>query len=269
MSRKAIAYLIMSLTIVSIVVANTMVFSNRFKKVEASSVEIINNEFTESIISDISGDGLDRFLEVASKRAFAYLSDYLAQGAEVDDIAEAINTLMLNGSLNGTMQYKYPTLNKFLGVTTNYYFVLGFRVDKPSIESTFEHLNPWEIIVTSDISYNIIVPRTKFSWVIDVTRTTKLNILGFFDPESGWRIKNDWKHNTSYPSFLDRLLGESGGSGYGVCNTCEGESYTDFVAEAAPACEAEVCDDLADNDCDGIVDCADEDCIGDPACIPD
>lgn len=29
---------------------------------------------------------------------------------------------------------------------------------------------------------------------------------------------------------------------------------------------AEVCDDGADNDCDGAVDCADADCLGDPAC---
>jgi hypothetical protein len=30
--------------------------------------------------------------------------------------------------------------------------------------------------------------------------------------------------------------------------------------------ETEICDDTIDNDCDGIVDCADSDCNGDPAC---
>ena len=69
MNKRGIAYLIMSLTLVGIVTANALVFSNRFRSLEQSSIEVVNNEFTESIISDISGEGLDLFHEVAAKKA--------------------------------------------------------------------------------------------------------------------------------------------------------------------------------------------------------
>jgi hypothetical protein len=37
-------------------------------------------------------------------------------------------------------------------------------------------------------------------------------------------------------------------------------------SQACPACEPEVCDDGADNDCDGLTDCADVDCAQSAAC---
>jgi len=229
MGKKAIAYLIMSLTIVGIVTANALVFSNRFRSLESSSIEIVNNEFTESVISDISGDGLDRFHEVASKKAIEFISDYISQGGEIDDISKAFDSLVINGTLNGTIMYKYPTLNKFLGVATNYYFVLGFRIDQPSIKSIFNQINPWDISITSEISYNIIIPRSKFSWVIETTKTSTVNVLGFFNPSNGFRISNKWKHNESYPSYLDMLMDISGDSEYGICTDCEGKDYNSSI----------------------------------------
>ncbi len=57
----------------------------------------------------------------------------------------------------------------------------------------------------------------------------------------------------------------------GADNDCDGATdCDDSDCSADPACSctpsAEVCDDGADNDCDGDVDCADADCTGDPAC---
>ncbi len=45
-----------------------------------------------------------------------------------------------------------------------------------------------------------------------------------------------------------------------------GTQYTACLGERLPS--AEVCDDGIDNDCNGLIDCADQDCRGAPNCIP-
>ncbi len=57
----------------------------------------------------------------------------------------------------------------------------------------------------------------------------------------------------------------------GADNDCDGDvDCNDADCSGDPACSctpsAEVCDDGADNDCDGATDCNDSDCTGDPAC---
>jgi hypothetical protein len=59
----------------------------------------------------------------------------------------------------------------------------------------------------------------------------------------------------------------------GADNDCDGAvDCDDTDCDSDPACdicipEPEVCDDGADNDCDGAVDCDDTDCDSDPACF--
>jgi hypothetical protein len=42
--------------------------------------------------------------------------------------------------------------------------------------------------------------------------------------------------------------------------------YDEIAPYLDPSCVPEVCDDTVDNDCDGLFDCDDPDCSGDPAC---
>jgi hypothetical protein len=56
-------------------------------------------------------------------------------------------------------------------------------------------------------------------------------------------------------------------------NDCDGlvdcaDSDCSADPACAPICMAEVCNDGLDNDCDGLVDCADPDCSANPACGP-
>jgi hypothetical protein len=218
--KRAVFYLLMSVTLMGIIVSSMLVFSNRFKKLESSSIEIVGNEFVGATITDMSTYGLDNFMEVASKKALEALASYMALEFPVNNTAEAFDSLVTNGSLNGSMRYLTPTLVKFLGVTTNYYFVLGFSIDKINIDSKFEHTDPWTILVTSNITYKVNVPRARFTGVIGDIKKTNVSIFGLPEPVGGWRVTSQWKHNTSFPSYVDMLEGKTAGSAYGICREC-------------------------------------------------
>lgn len=260
MNKKAIAYLIMSLAILSIVAANMGIFASRFRKIESSNIEVVSNEFVGSTLSDMTGPGMDKFMDVVSKKALQHLSVKLVEGNTYDSVEATFDSLVLDGSINSTVQYRYPTLNEFLGATTNYYHVLGFSITKVSINSTFSQVSPWRIIIDSKIRFKVSVPRTKYSGFFDLNTVRDVSLLGIEDPIGGFKVTNKWKNNESYPSFIDRLNGDSGAdSEYGICRDCEGE-YWGFQ------CTDEICDDGIDNDCDGDIDCDDPDCIYDFAC---
>jgi hypothetical protein len=66
--------------------------------------------------------------------------------------------------------------------------------------------------------------------------------------------------------------GPGGTSGVGACTggtqTCNtsGSGFGSCMGQVTPTNESGHCTDHIDNDCDGLVDCADSDCAGDPAC---
>ena len=232
-NKKAIAYLIMSLSILGIIAANMGVFADRFRKVESSNVEVVSNEFVGSALSDMTGQGMDKFMDVASKKALQHLSVKLVEGNTYDSIEATFDSLVRGGDINGTLQYRYPTLNEYLGATTNYYHVLGFSISKVSINSTFSQISPWTIMIDSDIRFKVSVPRTKFSGFFDINTVKEVSLLGIEDPIGGFKITNQWKHNESSPSFIDRLNGDSGAdSEYGVCRECEGDDFDEWGRQA-------------------------------------
>ncbi len=219
--RKAIAYLVISLTLLGIISANMGIFSNRFRRIEASNTEVVSNEFVGATLEDMTGPGLDKFMDVASKRALSHLGIMLVEGNVYESIEEAFDSLVKNGTLNGTIQYRYPTLYEYLGGTTNYYHVLGFSISKISINSTFSQSSPWNITIDSRIRFKVSVPRTKYSGFFDLQKVSEVSLFGIDEPLSGFKITTSWKHNDTYPSYIDRLNGDSGASSeYGICREC-------------------------------------------------
>ena len=89
----------------------------------------------------------------------------------------------------------------------------------------------------------------------------------------------DNKNNATYFDKIAGCLGpvcvDNDGDGYGVCPNCnitngctyDGHDCDDTDALINPGA-TENCTNSLDDDCDGLTDCDDPDCYGDPACVP-
>lgn len=216
--KKGVGYIIMSLILVGIIVANMAVFTNRFRRAELASVQLIQNEFIENVIEDISRTGLERFLAVAGKEALATMGSRRTPGLDADaDFAE----LVFNGSFDGTLYHTRRTLERFLGATTRYYVGLGFTIDKVNITTNLTQPDPWLVEIDANVTYHVSVARVGLSWVIDVGRRTNVSIFGVQDPSGAEGIiTRNWVLDNTFPSFLERLQGLPASGTFGICNVC-------------------------------------------------
>jgi hypothetical protein len=167
-----------------------------------------------------------------------------------------------------------------------------YCVDCPGNFLTFQLSNmPWTHEVTANLSVPNPVCTEFFPGVQDLVPNTECdcnnnNINDVCDPDDdGDGVPNDCDNcpNDPNPDQSDLDADDIGdvcdpctdqdGDGYGIdvgngidCPNGTEEDCDDDNSNVNPGA-AEVCDDLIDNDCDGLADCDDPDCDGDPNCL--
>ena len=219
--KKGVAYILTSLLVVGLVVANMAVFADRFRKGETASVALVRDEFTETLIQGISEQGLEDFLQVAAKNALSELATEqrrrILAGEPLGDINKSFAELVLNGSLDGERRYEGRYLLSYFGITTKAYRGLGFSIDKVTLNTTLEQVEPFHVEVEANVTFAVVAPSARLSWAVDTTKRLNVSIFGFQDPVSPSLITNQWQPNSLHPNFLDRMNGISAAHPLGIC----------------------------------------------------
>jgi len=144
-------------------------------------------------------------------------------------------------------------------------------------------MGKWILAMAAAVLFSAVAAQGAFahgSYLNDVNNTCGTNYgcgICHIDPGGGGPLTTDGTayRNSNYDScfFCQEVCNpqsctDADGDGYFAEPNC-GTSVDcdDFDPNVNPGA-AEICDDGVDNDCDGMIDCADKQCGANPACAP-
>ncbi|MFH1409413.1 MAG: hypothetical protein ABIH34_05875 [Nanoarchaeota archaeon] len=170
----------------------------------------------DRFITDTETD-LERALFIASFRAIIGMNDYIKQkgvyidGVNVVNLSDAFETMVLNGTMNGTnisvASDSHLTLWAQKMSEQAAYLNLDFTLELESVE--LRMISPWTAESTLNATLEIEDIGKTAKWRRHITTAIEVSILGFLDPVytmgSQNRFLNNIKMSPYHPDYTDAL----------------------------------------------------------------
>lgn len=241
--RKGLVYTIIAIVLVMV---SIMMFSVRegFKLRDETYIEEVRIKTMNEFMKDVQKD-MTRGMKISSHRALlAILAHETKSGVFVADSEAAFAEAFFNGTVNGSVMeaMQNASFTNWTARIRSQAEKIGIGVDFDIINLSVGHSSPWEISINASVNINISDSEGTASWKAAKNLSAALSIIDFEDPlyiiKTSGRVPNVIKDadvgfestqnlirhiNSSFyiasaaaPSYLMRLEGSLGASGFGI-----------------------------------------------------
>jgi len=242
--KKAMFFTLIALMLVSSLIV-TFTFTTQYRYFTRMKVVETRAMTMNNFIHNVERD-MERALYISGFRAIVSIDNYIiTNGSYVDDIGEAFQEVIINGTLYGQEQLlmRNQTITDWSDKITDKATEAGLVVDMDVYGINMEHVSPWLIEVSATMNFSLTDTANTAEWertCIEISNNIELD--GFEDPlfamNTGGKISRTiertnitvWDRDTLYdqlrfrfyrpsisaPSFLMRLANNLSASPYGI-----------------------------------------------------
>ena len=254
-NKKGMFFTLMSIMLLTIFIAS-LSYSMSYKErdnmfIIETRVRTINN-FIDNLEQD-----LQRGIKISATRALIGIQDYMAQtGDFLNDSQTGFEEALVNGSVEGygLNLTAGSSLNDWIQKIQAQAEKVNIIIDMNIADFSAEHTDPWNINISTNISFNVSDSNNIASWQFNKQISLLFNVIGFEDPIyfiksygkvarqiiptnfTSWGIGNLKSHLISRtyraysgaPSFLMRLEGNLSSSPYGIETIVDTDEFVTY-----------------------------------------
>ena len=182
-NKKGIFFTFAAIALAIVIILSFNVYKTYEMKEKADVIGLRINT-VNNFVKDVEQD-LEKGLYIASFRAFASMSEYIANnGAFITDIEDSFNELVLEGTLNNyeLSLMKDSTFTEWVNKIEIQADKIGITVNFTITDVSINQTDAWSVSTVADIDITVKDKKNASSWKRNKIVATRVSIENFEDP---------------------------------------------------------------------------------------